>query len=55
MAIASIKMDVITAMLISIAIGMIFEYIRHRDARSVLASIQVFFDGMGVPFATVIT
>ena len=55
MAIASIKMDVITAMLISIMIGMIFEYIRHRDARKVLASIQVFFDGMGVQFATVIT
>ena len=55
MAVASIKMDVITAMLISIMIGMIFEYVRHRDAKKVMSSIQVFFDGMGVQFATVIT
>ncbi len=55
MAVASIKMDVITAMLISIMIGMVFEYVRHRDAKKVMSSIQVFFDGMGVQFATVIT
>ena len=51
----SIKMDVVTAMLISIAISMVFEYVRHRDAKKVFASLQVFFDGMGVQFATVIT
>lgn len=55
LAITSIKMDVITAMFISITIGMIFEFVRHRDTKKVFASIQVFFDGMGVQFATVIT
>ena len=53
--IKTIKMDVITAMLISTFISMIFEYIRHRNAKEVLSSLQVFFDGMGVQFATVIT
>jgi DcuC family C4-dicarboxylate transporter len=53
--IAAIKMDVITAMLISISISMLFEYIRYRDAKKIFSSIQVFFDGMGVQFATVIT
>lgn len=55
MAIATIKMDVITAMLISISVSMLFEYIRYKDAKKIFASIQVFFDGMGVQFATVIT
>lgn len=50
-----IKMDVVTAMFISILISMVFEYIRHRDAKKVFASLQVFFDGMGVQFATVVT
>jgi C4-dicarboxylate transporter, DcuC family len=51
----AIKMDVITAMLISVAISMLFEYIRKHDAKQVFGSLQVFFDGMGVQFATVIT
>jgi len=55
MAIQSVKMDVITAMLISISISMLFEYIRYQDAKKIFASIQVFFDGMGNQFATVIT
>ena len=42
-------------MFISITIGMIFEFVRHRDTKKVFSSIQVFFDGMGVQFATVIT
>lgn len=49
------KVDIVTAMLISIFISMACEYIRHRDAKKVYASIQTFFDGMGVQFATVIT
>ncbi|AJQ25551.1 C4-dicarboxylate transporter DcuC [Pelosinus fermentans] len=53
--ITTIKMDVVTAMLISISISMLFEYIRYRDAKKIFSSIQVFFDGMGVQFATVIT
>ena len=51
----TIKMDVITAMFIGIFVSMIFEYVRYRDAKRVLSSIQVFFDGMGVQFATVVT
>jgi DcuC family C4-dicarboxylate transporter len=51
----TIKMDVVTAMLISTSISMAFEYIRRRDAKTVFGSLQVFFDGMGVQFATVIT
>lgn len=53
--VSAIKMNVITAMLIGIFISMIFELIRKKDARAVLASIQVFFDGMGSQFAKVIT
>jgi len=53
--IASIKMDVVTAMFIGIAISMLFEYFRHRDAKKVFSSIQVFFDGMGTQFAAVVT
>lgn len=50
-----IKMDIIKAMLIGLAIGMIVEYVRSRDARKTLADIQVFFDGLGMQMANVIT
>lgn len=49
------NVDIVTAMFISIFISMTCEFIRHRDAKKVYASIQTFFDGMGVQFATVIT
>lgn len=55
LAIKTVKMDVITAMLICTAIAMVFEYIRKKDAKEVFASLQVFFDGMGVQFATVVS
>ena len=42
-----IKMDVITAMILSTLISMLFEYIRLRDARAVLTNFELFFDGMG--------
>ena len=51
----AIKMDVVTAMFISTAISMVFEYLRSKDIRKTFASLQVFFDGMGVQFAMVIT
>lgn len=51
----AIKMDVVTAMLMSTLVSMVFEYVRRRDAKQVFASLQVFFDGMGIQFATVIT
>jgi DcuC family C4-dicarboxylate transporter len=53
--IKGIKMDVITAMLISIIVSMIFEYLRKRNFREVLKSMQIFFDGMGTQFAAVVT
>ncbi|MBP2631963.1 MAG: putative anaerobic C4-dicarboxylate transporter [Firmicutes bacterium] len=53
--IPSIKMSVVTAMLISMAISMFFELVRIKDMQKVFASIQVFLDGMGKQFATVVT
>lgn len=53
--ISSIKMDVITAMLICIFVSLMFEVIRLKDIKKVFASIQVFFDGMGTQFARVVT
>lgn len=50
-----IKMDIIKAMFIGVVIGMIFEYIRHRDGKKVLGDIQAFFDGLGMQMANVIT
>lgn len=52
---SKIKMDVITAMILSTLISMLFEYVRLRDARAVLASFQLFFDGMGKQFAIVVS
>lgn len=53
--ISSIKMDIIKAMFIGMAIGMIFEFVRLHDGKKVLGDIQVFFDGLGMQMANVIT
>lgn len=53
--ISSIKMDVTTAMLVSVIIALGFEYKFRGDAKKVVDSIQIFFDGMGRQFATVVT
>lgn len=50
-----IKMDIIKAMFIGMAIGMIFEFVRLHDGRKVLADVQSFFDGLGMQMANVIT
>ncbi len=50
-----IKMDIIKAMFIGMAIGMIFEFVRLHDGKKVFADIQVFFDGLGMQMANVIT
>ena len=50
-----IKMDIIKAMFIGLAIVMLVEFIRLRDAKKVLGDIQVFFDGLGMQMANVIT
>lgn len=48
-------MDIIKAMLIGLALAMITEFVRIRDGKKVLADIQVFFDGLGMQMANVIT
>lgn len=52
----SIKMNVITAMFIGVAVAIVFElFTKKGDMKNVLKSIQVFFDGMGSQFASVVT
>lgn len=51
----NLKIDVIPSMFISLFIAMICEFITMRDLKKVFASIQIFFDGMGSQFATVVT
>ena len=53
--IASIKMDIIKAMFVGLAVAMIIEFVRLRDGKKVLGDIQVFFDGLGMQMANVIT
>ncbi|MEG1726779.1 MAG: C4-dicarboxylate transporter DcuC [Acidaminococcaceae bacterium] len=50
-----IKVNIVNAMLIGLAIGMIFEFARWRDLKRVLGDVQVFFDGLGMQMANVIT
>jgi DcuC family C4-dicarboxylate transporter len=50
-----IKMDIVKAMFIGLAIAMAVEFIRSRDGKQVFADIQVFFDGLGMQMANVIT
>lgn len=51
----TIRLDVVTAMLISLAAGMACEAVRHRSLRDALGGIVHFFKGMGDIFATVVT
>lgn len=51
----TIKMNVITAMIIGLIITMICEIIRHRNIKDVFKSIEVFFNGMGTQWANVVT
>lgn len=50
-----IKMNIIMAMLMGTAIGMIAQFFRTRDLKETFAEIQIFFDGMGRQLANVIT
>lgn len=50
-----IKMDVVTAMLISTLISMVFEYFRTGNVKQVFESIKNFFNGMGNSFANTIS
>ena len=50
-----IKVNIINAMMIGLAVGMIAEYIRSRNLKEVFAGVQAFFDGMGLQMANVVT
>lgn len=52
----TISMNVITAMFIGITVSMIFELVNHKGkTKEVFKSIQIFFDGMGHQFASIVT
>lgn len=51
----AIKLDTSTAMLISFFIALVFELIRTRKVKEVLASMKVYWKGMGAIFTTVVT
>lgn len=53
--IPGIKMNIIMAMLMGTAIGMIAQFFRTRDLQETFSEIQIFFDGMGKQLANVIT
>lgn len=53
--IPGIKMNIIMAMLMGTAIGMIAQFFRTRDLKATFSEIQIFFDGMGKQLANVIT
>ncbi|MBP2638593.1 MAG: anaerobic c4-dicarboxylate antiporter, DcuC family [Firmicutes bacterium] len=53
--IGGIKLDIVPAMFIGFTAGMLLELIRYKSIKKVFSSMQNFFDGMGVSFATVIT
>lgn len=50
-----VKMDVVTAMLVSTLIAMVFELVRLKSLRAVMDSLGLFFDGMGKQFIMVVS
>ncbi|WP_115716980.1 C4-dicarboxylate transporter DcuC [Gallaecimonas mangrovi] len=54
-AVASIHMDVITAMFLSLFISMICQYLYQRDGKAVAQSLSVYLQGMGAIFASVVS
>lgn len=52
---SSLRITLDTAVIISLAVTIIAEYLRHRRAREVMAGLQKVFDSMGGVFATVVT
>ncbi len=50
-----IKLGIPAAVIITIFVSMIFEYVRHRQFAEVMSSMKVFFEGMGKYFALVVT
>ena len=50
-----IVLDTTTAMFISLFVGIVFEFFRVRNLKTVLESLSVFWNGMGNIFKTVVT
>jgi len=55
LAFSQLRITLDTAVLISVFISLFCEYLRHRNARDVMAGLQRVFDSMGSVFATVVT
>ncbi|SUT90890.1 MULTISPECIES: C4-dicarboxylate transporter DcuC [Actinobacillus] len=53
--VTSIKIDVVTAMFLSLAVAMLFDFIYSRDGKKVAASLKVYLQGMGDVFASVVS
>ena len=53
--ISSLKITLDTAVIISLMVTIIAEYLRYRRAREVMAGLQKVFDSMGGVFASVVT
>ncbi|MDD1781072.1 C4-dicarboxylate transporter DcuC [Enterovibrio sp. ZSDZ35] len=54
-AITSIKIDVVTAMFISLAVSMLCDFLYTRNGRGVADSLKVYLQGMGDVFAGVVS
>ncbi|KXF82046.1 C4-dicarboxylate transporter DcuC [Enterovibrio coralii] len=54
-AITSIKIDVVTAMFISLAVAMLCDFLYTRNGRGVADSLKVYLQGMGDVFAGVVS
>jgi DcuC family C4-dicarboxylate transporter len=50
-----LKIETTTAMIISLFVGLIFEFIRKKNIKAVFSSIKIFLDGMGDIFKSVVT
>lgn len=53
--ISSIKLNVVTAMLIGVLLGFACELIRHRDGKKAFKGFMAFFDGMGHMFGRIVS
>ncbi|PLW78305.1 C4-dicarboxylate transporter DcuC [Cohaesibacter celericrescens] len=53
--ISSVKLNVVTAMLIGALLGLLCETVRHRDGKKVTKGFMAFFDGMGRMFARIVS
>lgn len=50
-----IKVNIVSAMIIGLVVGTICEFFRWKDGKKALSDIQIFFDGLGMQMANVVT